>query len=285
MSIRELFITEQQISLHESAVDSGAQPLFVIAAGLLAMPAVLYGILSNLDLVNHFRFALPFTEALQHGHLYPGWLAESNAGYGDASFRFYPPALYYLLALTRTSTGHWYSGSLVALFCCQFSGPSEVTFGLAQSCISERAVGGSFLYSGAVSHQSVLPGLVTCGGGCKRHPSFLVLVRRADLARAAARECRLLAISFALLVLTHLPLTVIGSLALLGLYPRCACRKWVVGYSPEVGQRRRSGPDSQRELLGDDACRKSFIRADVIQPDPRSTIGKTFCSRPFHLTT
>jgi uncharacterized membrane protein len=64
----------------------------------VVVPMILWGMPSALDLSNHFRFALPFYDALRSGHLYPGWLAESNHGFGDASFRFYPPALYYLLS-------------------------------------------------------------------------------------------------------------------------------------------------------------------------------------------
>src|SRR5712691_11780116 len=87
--------------------------LVMVAIATMA-PTLFWGIPSNRDLSNHFRFALPFFDALRSGHFHPGWLAESNAGYGDASFRFYPPALYYLLALTRTLTGNWYTGTLLA---------------------------------------------------------------------------------------------------------------------------------------------------------------------------
>jgi len=85
--------------------------LIVVAVSILA-PAVAWGIPSSRDLFNHYRFALPFYEAIQHGHLYPSWLADSNSGYGDASFRFYPPAVYYLLAAARALTGSWYVASL-----------------------------------------------------------------------------------------------------------------------------------------------------------------------------
>src|SRR2546425_12836400 len=89
--------------------------LLVVLVGIAIMaPAMIFGIPSNRDLSNHFRFALPFFDALRSGHFHPGWLAESNAGYGDASFRFYPPALYYLLALTRTLTVNCYTGTLLA---------------------------------------------------------------------------------------------------------------------------------------------------------------------------
>src|SRR2546425_13107956 len=90
--------------------------LLVVLVGIAIMaPAMIFGIPSNRDLSNHFRFALPFYDALRSGHFYPGWLAESNAGYGDPSFRFYPPALYYLLAAARALTGDWYAGTLLTI--------------------------------------------------------------------------------------------------------------------------------------------------------------------------
>src|SRR5881296_2533014 len=89
----------------------------VVAVSLaVIVPALVWGIPSSRDLENHFRFALPFFDALAHGHWYPGWLAESNGGYGDPSLRFYPPAVYYLLAATRWLMGNWYHGSLLTFF-------------------------------------------------------------------------------------------------------------------------------------------------------------------------
>src|SRR6185503_3379453 len=88
---------------------------FVIGVSILAMaPMLSFGVPSNGDLSNHFRFALPFHDAIAAGNVYAGWLAESNAGYGDPSFRFYPPGLYYLLSLFRFTTGDWYVATLLA---------------------------------------------------------------------------------------------------------------------------------------------------------------------------
>src|SRR5262245_41565573 len=87
--------------------------IVMVAAAATFAPTLLWGIPFNRDLSNHFRFELPFYEALSHGHLYPGWLAESNHGFGDASFRFYPPALYYLLSLARAIAGSWYPATVI----------------------------------------------------------------------------------------------------------------------------------------------------------------------------
>ena len=89
----------------------GFKALVIVSlVGLAAMlPAIVYGIPNGADLANHYRFAQPFSEAIQHGNFAPGWLAESNYGLGDPRFRFYPPGLYYLLALGRYLTGNFYA--------------------------------------------------------------------------------------------------------------------------------------------------------------------------------
>src|SRR5260370_26044977 len=88
--------------------------LCIVLVSLAVMtPTLIWGIPSSRDLTNHFRFALPFYDSLRAGHFYPGWLAESNSGYGDASFRFYPPAVYYLLAFAKLLTGEWLAATLL----------------------------------------------------------------------------------------------------------------------------------------------------------------------------
>src|SRR6185295_8465757 len=85
----------------------------IIIVGIAAMiPMMIWGIPSGGDLPNHFRFVQPFYESIRSGNLYPSWLAESNYGFGDARFRFYPPGLYYLLSLFKSGTG-WYAASLL----------------------------------------------------------------------------------------------------------------------------------------------------------------------------
>ena len=91
MSSRVLEKPDNQVWVFRSIL---ARPLLlvVLVSSVLVVPALIFGIPSNLDLTNHFRFALPFYDGIRSGNFYPGWLADSNAGYGDASFRFYPPA-------------------------------------------------------------------------------------------------------------------------------------------------------------------------------------------------
>ena len=88
--------------------------LAIILIGVAALiPMMVWGIPSGGDLPNHFRFAQPFYDSIRNGHIYPGWLSESNYGFGDARFRFYPPGLYYLLAVFKAATS-WYWASLLS---------------------------------------------------------------------------------------------------------------------------------------------------------------------------
>src|SRR5437588_4520743 len=90
----------------------------VIGIGVVSIaimtPTLIWGMPSSRDLTNHFRFALPFYDSLRAGNFHPAWLAESNSGYGDASFRFYPPALYYLLAFSRLVFCVWFETTFVS---------------------------------------------------------------------------------------------------------------------------------------------------------------------------
>src|SRR5256885_14353702 len=115
MSSNAVPVFEARISPNEVSPEARRLLVVVIASALIIAPALIYGVPSNIDLFNHFRFALPFYDALHSGHWYPAWLAESNSGYGDPSFRFYPPALYYLLSLARAVTGNWYIATLLSL--------------------------------------------------------------------------------------------------------------------------------------------------------------------------
>ncbi len=154
----------------------------VVAAFLTIVPAIVWGIPSNLDLTNHFRFALPFYDAIAAGDLYPGWLAESNGGYGDPSFRFYPPALYYLLAAARFVIGNWYGATLVVFVMVSIAGALGMYF-WARSILSssERKLGGFLLRNRSLSPQSALPGDVAGRMGRQRCVAVCVWVCRKGL--------------------------------------------------------------------------------------------------------
>src|SRR4030095_13909988 len=113
MSTRVVHHSEASIWTFDRSPEKKRLAIILAVSVVAVLPVLIFGIPSNRDLSNHFRFALPFYDSIASGNFYPGWLAESNNGYGDPSFRFYPPALYYLLATFRFLTGDWYVATLL----------------------------------------------------------------------------------------------------------------------------------------------------------------------------
>lgn len=188
----------------------------VIAVSLAAIvPILIFGVPSNRDLSNHFRFALPFYDAITAGNFYPSWLAESNGGYGDPSFRFYPPALYYLLAFFRFAAGEWYAATLLTFAVVSIAGGLGIYFWARSVLTSSHAMWASFIYAFAPYHLNQLyqATMLAEWAGSAVLPFVFGFLDRVCV-RGKRSDVAGLAVCYALLVLTHLPLTVIASLAL-----------------------------------------------------------------------
>lgn len=194
-------------------------PLVVVAAvGIAALlPAIIYGVPvgSVADQPHHYRLALPFYEAVRAGTIYPGWLAESTGGYGDVSFRFYPPATYYLLALTRALAGNWYGGSLIAFALLSMTGGLGVYFWARAFLPPKLAVWAGIFFTFMPYHINEIyqAFMLPEYAGCAVLPFAFAFVERV-CREGRTRHIVGLAVAYTLLILTHLPLTVIGSLAL-----------------------------------------------------------------------
>jgi hypothetical protein len=269
MTTPSLAISNQKVSPNALQPDTRNILWIVIVSLAIMAPAIIYGIPSNHDLTNHFRFALPFYDAIRLGHFYPGWLAESNHGYGDPSFRFYPPALYYALAAARALTGNWYSSHLLTFTFLSIVGGVGTYLWARTIMSSDSALCAAIIYALAPYHlnQFYEATLLAELAGSSLIPfSFFFIERLCQKQRI--RDMAGLAISFALLVLTHLPLTVIGSIALLF---------YAVLRLPKTGRWRTLFMLGGGVLLGLAAsasywvcmlAERNFIRADVFLADP-----------------
>ena len=189
--------------------------VFVVSFAAI-VPAIFWGIPSNLDLTNHFRFAVPFFDAIVAGDLYPGWLAESNGGFGDPSFRFYPPAFYYLLAASRYLIGNWYDATLVVFAIVAIVGGLGMYFWARSFLTPSTAAWASVLYALAPYHVNQLyqAAMLAEWAGAAVLPFVFGFVDRV-CERGRSRDIAGLAACFGLLILTHLPMSVIGSMTLL----------------------------------------------------------------------
>lgn len=191
--------------------------LFVIAllAGLAMGSSFFYGITTGNDFHQHFQFAISIHDSLISGEIYPSFVAAPNYGLGDIALRFYPPLGYYILSLAYIAIGNWYVAAMATFWLVFFVGGAGVyklareEFPPPQSLLAAaiyifvpyhlNEIYNNFLFAEFVA-TAVLP---FC---------FLYITRicrKGGLASVIG-----LSISYAFLILSHLPLTVIGSLAL-----------------------------------------------------------------------
>src|SRR5438874_637650 len=194
----------------------GPALLALFAGAVALLPVVIWGMPNNNDLANHYHFALPFYEAIQRGDLHPGWLASPNFGYGDTVVRFYPPALYYLLAAGRALAGNWYSGSLLVLTLLSALGSFAAYFWARSYMPRHIAVWAAIFYAFMPYHLAEVyqaAQLAEFAAGAALLFSLAFSKSLCDNRRA--RDVAGLAAAYALLILTHLPLAIFGSLTLL----------------------------------------------------------------------
>ncbi len=189
--------------------------LVALVAALAVLPIMIFGIPNGADLPNHLRFALPFYESLQAGHFHPGWLAESNYGLGDPRFIFYPPGLYYLLSASRMLTGEWYSASVLTFILLSVAGGLGSYFWARTVFDSRIAMWAGILYVLAPYRLNELyqASLLSEYAACSILPFAFAFVERV-IKRKSIYDIAGLGASYALLILTHLPTAVIGSIAL-----------------------------------------------------------------------
>lgn len=214
-----------QASPTQETASSGSSPraretrlllIVAIVSAAALLPMVVWGIPQGADLTNHLRFVMPFYESFKAGTLYPGWLAESNNGYGDPRFRFYPPGLYYLLTATRMLTGDWYWGTIVALLLIAIAGGLGVYFWARSVSEPKIAMWAAIFYAVVPYHINEIyqASLLSEFAACSVLPFAFAFVERI-CRRKNPYDVAGLGAAYALLILTHLPLTVIGSLSLL----------------------------------------------------------------------
>ena len=207
----------RQSSISASAERKWNNALIVIAVGVFALlPAIIYGVPRGNDLPHHYRTAISFYDSIREGVLYPGWNAEANGGYGDPSFRFYPPGAYYALASARALAGNWYDASLFLFALLSAAGALGVYFWARIFLPANLATWAGILYTFAPYHineiyQAFLLPEYAASAVLPFAFGFTALV----CTKGRARDVAGLAATYALLILTHLPLAVIGSFALL----------------------------------------------------------------------
>ncbi|MEO7971668.1 MAG: 6-pyruvoyl-tetrahydropterin synthase-related protein [bacterium] len=193
--------------------------LQVVAIGLIGSIALyVYGVPYGVDVPQHYRMALGFFESIKAGDLYPSWLSSTNGGYGDPSIRFYPPALYYLLSFFRLITRDWYVASLLSLSLLTVAGGAGMYLWASALTDKRYAVLAALVYILSPYHanemyQAGLFAQYTCASALP----FVFAFTERIIANRRWRDSGGLAISYGFVVLSNLPLAVLGSVAV-GVY-------------------------------------------------------------------
>jgi len=260
----------------------GPALLALFAGAVVLLPVVIWGVPKNNDLANHYHFALPFYEAIQRGDIHPGWLASPNFGYGDAIVRFYPPALYYLLAAGRALTGNWYSGSLLVLTSLSALGSFAAYFWARSFVPRSVAVWAGIFYAFMPYHLAEVyqaSQLAEFAAGAALLFALAFTKRLCDHGRA--RDLVGLSASYALLILSHLPLAVFGSLALLVYALLNIPKDRVRSTIPKLAAAVLLGLAASSFYWGTMVTEMKWIVGDGVNPDPLLDYRRNFVFSSF----
>ncbi len=178
-------------------------------------PIYLYGVPHGNDLAQHYQFAIAYRDSLAAGTPVLGWSAAVNEGFGDIGVRFYPPLAYWVLAGAHVVTGNWYDASVFTFAFWFFISGVGVYF-WAREWFSETAsLLGAALYIVAPYHANQLYNAFTYAEfAAAGILPFCFLFATRVIANGRWRDCSGLAISYACLLLVHVPMAVLGSIGI-----------------------------------------------------------------------
>lgn len=212
---------ERKQYTHSSFTRRDLISLLIIAAAatILVLPIFLWGFPKGYDLKHHYRWAYYFCEELREGVLYPRWLAGANRGYGSPALFYYPPLTFYVVAVFNILTRDLLLA--IKLSCglsMMLSGMSMYVF--SRPLLSRKAsVAAAVLYMAIPFHLFELWRV----NALAEYWSFVWIPLVFEAIRRLAdgeawRASAYLALSYGLLLLTHVP----TSLIVIAILPVCA---------------------------------------------------------------
>lgn len=181
----------------------------------MTLPIYWFGMPGGNDLPQHYRFIHTFYSAIHSGDIYPAWPGDTNLGFGDVGIRFYPPLTYYLVVFFRTVTDSW-TTALAGSICFWFFVSGVGLFFFAREWFSEKAsLVAAIVFMAMPYHvnQVYNAGLLAEFAGLAILPFCFLFVRR-TVTLGRPIDVVGLTVAFALLILTHLPMVIIGSIGL-----------------------------------------------------------------------
>lgn len=192
--------------------------IFILAllSFLTLLPMIFIGVFEGPDTSQHIQFASTYETAFHSGDFFPSWGANENFGYGSVGVRFYPPIFSILFAFAHALTDNWHTAiSLVNLLFTLIGGIGVYLLGREFERDSCALLAGIvFILMPFHLSEIHINSFYAEYAGCSLLPfPFLFVTRICNKNRLL--DVFGLAGSFSVLLLTHVPSTVIASIGLL----------------------------------------------------------------------
>lgn len=205
----------KSVSLTDRLKPKTCVALIFLAALGLTLPIFINGVTKGNDLQQHFQFAVTFYNAILQGDFVPSLSTETNYGFGDVGVRFYPPLSYYLLALLKMGIGSWHNAAAISFLLWFFLGGVGVYLWSRESFSDAASLVAALAYMIAPYHVNEIynASFFAEFAGAGVLPFCFLFAARSVKNQSAANIVGL-GTSCAVLILTHLPTAVIGSIGL-----------------------------------------------------------------------
>jgi uncharacterized membrane protein len=192
-------------------------PLLIVVAGLIfTIPAILYGFPHGHDAVVQLNRYKHFADQLWSGELYPRWLLDMNAGLGSPTFFFYGPVPFFVSSIFHPFVPDdlhgWHQLGLACSLALVISGLGAYLW-LREVSNSKSALFAAIIYMILPYHLAVDFYRRAAIGEYWTFvwmPLVLYFTRR--IAAGSRRDVVGLTVTYALLIMTHAPITLIFSL-------------------------------------------------------------------------
>jgi hypothetical protein len=188
----------------------------IIVAFILTVPFWIYGIPKTSDSIRHYIFASAVSDAIANGSIYVQGEPNINYGYGGFALRLYPVVSYYSLAIAHFITNDWFNAAFLFFwFWMSFSGIGA--YFLAKEWLEAKfAFIGATLYMLEPYHNAQINNSYANAefvAGCILTFCLLFITRVIKYGKIS--DILGLALFYGFLILSHIPITIIGSFCLL----------------------------------------------------------------------
>jgi hypothetical protein len=169
----------------------------------------------NMDFPQHLQFAKAYYKSIFAGEFLPVWASSDNYGFGSVGIRIYPPLSSFSLALAGILSGNWFDAIWLSFLVWMFVGCVGVYFWAKEWLSPKYSLVAAALYIVLPYHllqiyqmwlyaEFVASALIPF--------CFLFVTRICRQGRAI--DVVLFTVSYSLLLLSHIPSAIIGSLSL-----------------------------------------------------------------------